>query len=111
MKSIQEALETFEKETINQFVANETGDYRNGNKIEKHIRKSIEYLKKNNSIDNSLKYVNHQNLNTKIWAASYLLNDYKIAADILEEVSHSSGIHSLIAKTTLSEWKKGNLKF
>lgn len=30
MKTIQGALEIFEKETINQFVANETSDYKNG---------------------------------------------------------------------------------
>ncbi|MEH6305238.1 hypothetical protein RYH73_06265 [Olivibacter sp. CPCC 100613] len=30
---------------------------------------------------------------------------------VLEEIVKGSGIDSLTAETTLSEWKKGNLKF
>ncbi len=111
MKTIKDALEIFEKETINQSFANENGDYKSGNKSEKYIQKSIDFLKKNDSIDKLLKFINHENLNTKIWAASYLLNDFEIAEEVLENVSKTSGIHSLIAKTTLSEWKNGNLRF
>lgn len=110
INEINEALETFKKAAIKHAEATESGDYKTGNKCFREITKSVDFLKKENKINLLKKFLSHASIGLRIWSSSYLLsiNDQE-SKKVLEEIAKSSGIHSLTANTTLTEWKKGNL--
>lgn len=112
IKDINTALQLFEEASIKQAEATEQGDYRMGNKCYDRITKAVAFLKSENAIGNLLKYLSSPSVGLRLWSASYLLLVYeKEGIKVLEEIIRSPGIHSLTAETTLSEWKKGKLKF
>lgn len=111
MKDITTALKFFEEAATRHACATEKGDYKMGNLYYNKILKAIALLKKENAIDNLLKLLNNSSIGVRIWAATYILPYYEYEAiRVLEEISKSQDIHSLTAKTTIDEWKKGNLK-
>lgn len=112
IKDIDTALAVFEEAAIKQAEATEEGDHKTGNKRHDEITKAATFIKSENSIDSLRQFLSHSSIGVRMWAACYLLPvDEKEGERVLKEIAKSSGIHALTADTTLSEWKKGNLKF
>ena len=108
---IETALKIFEEAAIKQAEATEKGDYKVGNKYYNKLTEAALFLKNKNAVGALQSYLDSSFIGVRLWSAYYLLPlCEKEAARILEEISIVPGIHSLTAKTTLSEWKKGNLK-
>lgn len=104
------ALIDFENAATSHAEANETGDYKNANKSYKIIARSVEALKMNNQLLMLGKFLDHPSVGVQIWSARYLLPiEEQKAIAVLNNLSSNPGIHALIAETTLSEWRKGNL--
>ncbi|MBD1432699.1 DUF2019 domain-containing protein [Sphingobacterium sp. DN00404] len=112
IKDIETALEIFEEACIKHSEATEQGDYKTANKYYAKIIKAATFLKSENAISNLKDYLSSSFVGIRLWAACYWLavNEQE-GIEVLEEIVKSTGIHSLTAETTLSEWKKGNLKF
>lgn len=111
IKNIEMALMLFEEAAIKHTEATEKGDYKAANKNYNIVAKVIAFLKEHNEIHFLLKFLNHNSVGVKGWAATYLLPiEEKQAIEALEKITNEKGIRSLAAETTLSEWRKGNLK-
>ncbi|MEN1785785.1 MAG: DUF2019 domain-containing protein [Bacteroidota bacterium] len=112
IKDIETALVVFEEASIKQAEATEEGDYKTGNKRYSEITKAAEFIKSEDAVESLKQFLSHTSIGVRMWAACYLLPvDEKEGKRVLKEIAKSSGIHALTADTTLSEWKKGNLKF
>lgn len=112
MKDIKTTLEIFLEAAAKQAEATEQGDYKMANKCYDKIIKSTAILKSENAIDNLLDYLTDSSIGVRLWSASFLLPVYEEKGiKALKDIIKTKGIHSLTAETTLSEWKKGNLKF
>jgi hypothetical protein len=112
MKDIKTTLEIFLEAANKQAEATEQGDYKMANKCYDKIIKSIAFLKSENAIDKLLEYLTDSSIGVRLWSASFLLPVYEEKGKgVLKDIVKTKGIHSLTAETTLSEWKKGNLKF
>lgn len=110
IKNIDTALSIFEEASIKQSEAAETGDYKTGNKLYAKIVLAANFLKNENAISKLEIFLLHESAGVRLWSASYLLTcNEKEAVKVLESIEKSSGINSLTAETTLSEWRKGNL--
>ena len=110
-KNISNALASFEGAAIKHAEATRQGDYKTGNKCYSTIVKTVNFLKEQNEIAALLGFLNHSSAGVRSWAATYLLPvSEKEAIKTLEELIKRTDIHSLDAETTLSEWRKGNLK-
>lgn len=111
MKDIKTVLGIFEEACINHAEATEQGDYKNGNKYYNKIVKAVTFLKKENAINSLKDYLSSSLVGVRLWAAYYWLGvNEKEGIKVLEEIVKRKDIHSLTAETTISEWKKGNLK-
>jgi len=112
IKDIQTALEIFEDACIKHSDASEQGDYKTGNKYHSKIISAIAFLKSKNAISNLKGYLSSPFDGVRLWAACYWLpvNEQE-GIKVLEEIIKSPGINSLTAEITLSEWRKGNLRF
>ena len=111
IKDITTALSLFVEAATKHAEATIEGDYKTGNKNYDKVLKSVSYLKEKGRIDELLQYLNHNVVGVRLAAATFLLPKYeKKGIEVLEEISKSSDFLSIIAETTLSEWKKGNLK-
>lgn len=111
MKDIKTALEIFEDACIKHSEATEQGDYKTGNKYYDQIVKAVNFLKNENEINTLKKYLSSPSVGVRLWTAYFWLGvDKKEGVKVLEEIVKRADIHSLTAETTLSEWKKGNLK-
>jgi hypothetical protein len=111
IKNLEIALVLFEEAAIKHAEATEQGDYKTGNKNYKDIAKVIEYLKLNNQLLSLKQFLNNSSVGVRMWSATYLLPLIENESlKVLNEISNMQGIHSLTAKTTISEWQKGNLK-
>jgi hypothetical protein len=111
IKNVQSAIELFEKSAKRHEDATEQGNYIAANKAYKEISTIIEFLKSENAITFLKNLFNSPSISVRMWSATYLLaTNESEAIKILEEISIGPGIYSLDAETTLSEWKKGNLK-
>lgn len=109
---IETALKIFEEAATKQAEATEKGDYKAGNKYYNKLIEAASFLKNKNAIGTLQSYLDSSFIGVRLWSAYYLLSICeKKAAGVLEEISIAPGIHSLTAKTTLNEWKKGSLKF
>jgi hypothetical protein len=111
IKDTSEALTLFEGAALKHAEATEQGDYKAGNKCYAVITKAVMFLKEQGDVQKLSDFINHNSVGVRIWAATYLLpvlEDEGIRA--LEQIAGLPGIHSLTAKTTLSEWRNGNLK-
>lgn len=114
MKDIESALKIFLESAIKEVEATETGDFKTVNKCNKKITESMNYLKSKNEIYILKDHLSNPSVGVRLWVACYWLNiNEKEGLTVLERIAKSkdSGIYSLTAETTLSEWKKGNLKF
>ena len=112
IKDIKTALAIFEKAALEQAEATLQGDYKTGNKRYDEIIKAAAFLKSENAIDNLQNYLFHPSVGVRLWAACYWLPiNEREGIKVLEEIVKRPDIHSLTAETTISEWKKGNLKF
>ena len=111
IKDIQSALALFEESAIKQAESTEIGDYKSGNKAYKSLIHAINFLKELEHVPSLNAFLYHSNVGVRIWAATYLLPFNEANAIIvLEDISKRRDIFSLDAETTLSEWRKGNLK-
>lgn len=110
--NIEIAIDQFIEAAINHANATLSGDYKTVNKNYDRIIKIIKYLKHLNKLYILEDLVNHESLGVRICAGTYLLpvNEKKAKETLENIVNKTDGIHSLIAKTTLNEWEKGNLK-
>ncbi len=108
---IKVALKLFEKSAINHFNATEIGDYKTANSNYNTIQSVVIFLKTQSSLELLSEFFFHPSNGVKLWAATYLLPIFeKESCEILKTIALGSGLISLSAKTTLAEWKKGNLK-
>lgn len=111
IKDISTALSLFEEAATKHAAATKEGDYKTGNKNYDKVVKAVSYLKEQGSIDELLQYLNHDMVGIRLAAATFLLPKHeKKGIEVLETISKSSDFFSFIAETTLSEWRKGNLK-
>jgi len=111
LKDTQSALSKFEEAAIKHAEATEHGDYKTANKSYATIVKVISFLKERDEILTLSGFLNHNSVGPRLWAAGYLLPVMENEGiSVLEQITRESGIHSLTAKTALSEWRKGNLK-
>lgn len=105
-------LKKFVEACIAKGEAEELGDSKTGNKQYKVISKVYMALKENNRITELLVLLNHENPYVRLWAAGYTLQILDSRAEsVLEELSLLRGLIGFNSKMTLSEWRKGNLKF
>lgn len=112
IKNVQIALEIFEDACIRHSEATDQGDYKTGNKYYSKIIKAVIFLKSENAIHSLRNCLSSPFVGVRLWSACYWLpvNEQEWI-DILEEIIKNPGINSLTAEMTLSEWRKGNLKF
>ncbi len=97
---------------MKQAEATEEGDYKAGNNYYNLITKAATYLKEEGAIAELKPLLKNSSVGARLWAACYLLPVYEQESlSTLEQIVKGSGIHSLTAETTISEWKKGNLNF
>ena len=111
IKDINTALTLFKDAASEQAQATESGDYKTANKCYSQIIRAATFLKNNNALNELNDLLLQESIGVRLWAACYLLSiDEKQAIIILESIAKTQGIHSLTAKTTLNEWRNGNLK-
>lgn len=111
IKDIATAVLKFEEAATKHADATEQGDYKTANKNYAIIVKAVTFLKEHNEIQKLSELLSHSSDGVRGWAATYLLPlKEREAMKALEEIAKGSGIRSLAAETTMSEWKKGNLK-
>ena len=112
INDIEEALEIFEEACIKQSEATEQGDYKTGNKYHSKIIKAVTFLKSKNAISSLKDCLSSPFVSVRLWSACYWLSvNEGEGIKFLEEIVKTPGINSLTAETTLSEWRKGNLRF
>jgi hypothetical protein len=105
------AILKFEEAATKHAEATEQGDYKTANKNYAIIVKVVTFLKEHDEIQKLSELLSHSSDGVKGWAATYLLPlKEREAMKALGEIAKGSGIHSLTAETTISEWEKGNLK-
>ncbi len=106
------ALSEFELGALAHTHALETGDYRTANKAYKQIVNAIDYLKEHNQILLLMNMLDNSSVGVQSWEACYLLPVREMEAlSALEKIAQRHDIQGFSAQTTLSEWRKGNLKF
>jgi len=111
IKDIDKALLKFEEAAIKHAEATEQGDYKTGNKNYAVISKAILFLKEHNSISRLADFLSHSSVGVRMWSATYLLPVLeKEGLQVLKQIASETGILAFTAKTTISEWEKGNLK-
>lgn len=111
LKDIEAALIKFEAAAAKHAEATEQGDYKTGNKCYAVIATVVSFLKEQNEIQKLSEFLNHSSVGVRMWAATYLLPVIESEGiRVLEQIARETGIHSFTAKTTLIEWRKGNLK-
>lgn len=111
IQNTETALSLFEEAATKHAEATETGDYKAANKNYGIIVKAVAFLKDRNEVDKLLDFLTHSSVGVRMAAATYLLPIHENEAiKVLLEISRGSGIHALTAETTMSEWRKGNLR-
>ena len=111
IQNTETALSLFEEAATKHAEATEKGDYKVANKKYDIIVKSVTFLKERNEVERLLDFLTHSSVGVRMAAATYLLPIHeKDAVKILLEISKGPGIHALTAETTISEWRKGNLR-
>lgn len=113
MKSIEEALATFEKCATIQAQTYETGDYRKGNKYFDKLMKSIVFLYEQKHLIDLEPFLHHQNVGVRSTAAYALLPimEEKSKAVLQEIAINNYGIHSSDAERTLQRWNDNEIIF
>lgn len=112
IKDTAAAILKFEEAATKHAEATEQGDYKTANKSYAVIVKAITFLKEQNEIQRLHEFLNYSSVGVRMWAATYLLPVLESEGlRVLKQIAGKTGIHSFTAKTTISEWEKGNLKF
>lgn len=108
IRTIEGALNLFEKNAIIQGEAIISGNYKICNKTHDIIMKCINFLKKKNKMDLLLPYLEHKNVSVRYIAASALLPLYtKESKKTLKWIrKKDKSIIGLNAEITLDEWRK-----
>lgn len=110
LKKTEAACRRFEEAALKHAEATETGDYIQANKSYQVIAKSVRYLKETNNLRQLSKLLDSESVGVRMWAATYLLPIFeRNAMQILQSIASGDNIHSLTAKMTINEWRKGNL--
>lgn len=110
LKGIETASRKFEEAAIKHAEATEAGNCTQANESYQVIVKSARYLKETNSLKLLSKLLYSESVGARMWAATYLLPVFeRNAMQILQTIANGNNIHSLTAKMTIDEWKKGNL--
>ena len=111
INNFETALQMYEEAAIKYAAAIDVGDYKTANKCYTVISKVTTYLKESNEIGSLSTLLTHPSVGVRMWTATYLLPIMENEGiKVLEQIARETGIHSFTAKTTLSEWRKGNLK-
>jgi len=113
IKTLEDAINSFITGAEKHALANETGDYKTGNKYYRLIIKSICYLYDNNATYSLIPLLDNPNVGVRLWAAYALLpfESDKAESVLTKVMNERSDIHHVDAKYTLIEWRKGTLKF
>jgi Domain of unknown function (DUF2019) len=111
IKDTNQALLIFEEASHDHATATETGDFKTANRSYHRVTAAAAFLKERNELQMLEKYLSVPATGPRLWAAYCLLTvNEKKAESVLQVIAGTSGILSFVAETTLSEWKKGNLK-
>lgn len=112
IKDEKMALELFESAAIEHARSSENSDYKRANSNHDVIVKAMAFLKNRGEVKLLSKFLSHDSEGVRVWAAAYLLPiREENAVKVLEAIADGPrGIQRLNAATTLSEWRKGNLK-
>ncbi len=128
ISSTDEALMLFEECSIKHGKAAENGDYKQGNKNHDIIIACILYLYDSQQLQLLEPFLEHQDVNVRLWAAFALLTVERTKAEktlrdvqdvertkaekTLRDVQDGPcGIYRSDAMYTLREWESGRLKF
>ena len=109
-------IQIFEKNAIKQYEALEKGNARIANKCFNNLNSIIKELYKNKELETLKILLSHNNINVRCQAAiALLIVEPERAEKELEKISLCVGLKTGtiagIAKMTLQEWRKGNIKF
>lgn len=113
ISSIEEALMLFEECSVKHGKATENGDYKLGNKNHDIIIACILYLYDTQQLQLLDPFLEHQDVNVRLWAALPLLTVERAKAEkTLRDVQNGPcSIYRSDAMYTLREWESGRLKF
>jgi len=111
IKSVDSAVSLFEEYVISRAEALEKGDVKSANRNFDKMVKVVAYLKNEKELEKLSPLLTHSNEDVRLEAACYLLpvNEQR-SINVLNKIAKTTGINSLTAETTLSEWQNGNLK-
>ena len=111
LENTQQALDLFEKYSVNRGKALETGNGRVANYNYDRIEKVVRFLRETKELSKLSVFYNHPNAFVKLRAAAYLLPVFeKESLKAMKEITKVKGIVSLNAEMTIKEWKNGNLR-
>ena len=113
MKSIEEALATFEESAIIQGQTQEAGDYKKGNKYHKLEMQSVVYLYEHGHLADLERFLHHQNVYVRAAAAYMLLPIFeeRCKAVLQEIVNNNYGIQSHMSEIGLMRWNNREIVY
>lgn len=94
--------------------ASATGDYRTANREHEVLARTYRELRSlGNRGETALEsLLRHQDARVRAWAAAHALEFAPdLAEPVLQELVNTGGLLGFGAEMTLSEWRKGNLRF
>ena len=90
--------------------ADESGQYKIGNKCYSLLISYYYELKANGDLNSLMPLLKHEECYVRLWSAYFLLNTNKNEAEkTLKDLCQLKGLIGITAEMTLSEWKKGKL--
>jgi len=105
-------LEKFSNACIAMGKGQDTGNIKDDRKHYRIVQSVYFLLKKDNRLDELLELLDHENPHVRFRAAEFALRFEPIKAEqALEKISKTERGVGFVAMMTLSEWRKGNLKF
>ena len=114
MRALEQILEEFIEACLKEEDSLKRGDSKTGNKQYRIIKDIRHDLKSNPNygIEKLIPFLEHSSMNVRLHAAFCLIPVLpEQAKNVLMVVAEGRGIVAFNAQMTLSEWKKGNLKF
>jgi hypothetical protein len=111
---IDELLDAYEQAAVIAGKATESGDYKANNKAVDTIQAVYAELRSRGPEARRalLGLLGHEDPGVRLWAASHALDFSPGDGEpVLEELCSVGQLLGFSAKTTLQEWRKGNLKF